>query len=432
MNSTSKGDKLEDAFHRYLVDQKDRGELVFGAYPSQNCKIYKKKEYYCREREAYVEFDVVLELYRTGSDVPHLYVIFECKNHDASVSEIYVNDFSSKIGRIFPHASKGVIVVTSRLQSGAEMVARNGAMGIVKFDEHGLEIVADRKSSFLEHGFVRAQIFRSDDVAKSLKFSGFHDGKFFATLDELLTDLDPEAAALSRYDLEAGGRSVPFLSIEQIKVAAEKALKSIDYTSDAVDLPKLCQMLSIDLQFSDREMIDVDGTPILGSANFRRKMIMINSHSLQTRERFTVAHEIGHFVLDHERYLRSETIVERDLFITNENSNRFNYERLEYQANAFSAELILPDEIFLQKTAQTRRQLDIKDRGHGYIFVDDQPCNFLVYNELLSRLSTYFAVSKQAIEVKFKKSKMLTDQRRRNEIPPIASLINVLTSFQKH
>jgi len=432
VNSTSKGDKLEDAFHRYLVDQKDRGELVFGAYPSQNCKIYKKKAYYCREREAYVEFDVVLELYRTGNDIPHLYVIFECKNHDASVSEIYVNDFSSKIGRIFPHASKGVIVVTSRLQSGAETVARNGAMGIVKFDEHGLEIVADRKGSFLEHGFVRAQIFRSDDLAKSLKFSGFHNGKYFATVDGLLTDLDPEATAFSGYDLKAGGRSAPFLSIEQIKLTAEKALKSIDYTSDAVDLFKLCRILSIDLQFSDHEMVDVDGTLILGSANFSQKMIIINSHSLQKRERFTLAHEIGHFDLDHERYLRSETIVERDLFITTEKSSRFNYERLEYQANAFAAELILPDAVFLQKTAQLRRQLEIRDRGYGYIFVDDQPCNFVVYNELLSRLSNYFAVSKQAIEVKFRKSRMLTDHRRSNETPPIASLINVLTSFREH
>jgi Zn-dependent peptidase ImmA (M78 family) len=432
VNSTSKGDKLEDAFHRYLIDQKDRGELVFGAYPPRNCKIHKKKAYYCREREAYVEFDVVLELYRTGSDIPHLYVIFECKNHDASVSEIYVNDFSSKIGRIFPHASKGVIVVTSRLQSGAETVARNGGMGIVKFDEHGLEIVADRRGSYMEHGFVRAQIFRSDDLTKSLKFSGFHDGKYSATIDDLLKNLDPESTALSRYDLEASGRSVPFLSIEQIKLAAAKVLESTDYASGAVDLFKICRILSIDLQFSDRDVIDIDGTPILGSANFRRKTIEINSHSIKTRERFTIAHEIGHFVLGHEQYLRSEAIVERDLFVTDEKSSSFNYERLEYQANAFSAELILPDAVFLQKTAQFRRDLEIRDRGHGYVFVDDQPCNFLVYNELLLRLSNYFEVSKQAIEVKLRKSKMLTDRRRRNEISPIASLISDLILFRRH
>lgn len=284
----------------------------------------------------------------------------------------------------------------------------------------------------MEHGFVRAQIFQSDYLTKSLKFSGFHDGKYFATIDELLTNLASEATALPRHDLEASGRSVPFLSIEQIKSAAAKVLESTDYKSGAVDLSKLCLSLSIDLQFSDRDVSDVDGTPILGSANFGRKTIEINSHSIKTRERFTIAHEIGHFVLDHERYLRSETIVERDLFVTDEKSSSFNYERLEYQANAFSAELILPDAVFLRKTAQFRRDLEIRDRGHGYVFVDDQPCNFIVYNELLLRLSNYFEVSKQAIEVKLRKSKMLTDRRRRNEISSIARLISDLTLFRRH
>lgn len=431
MNSTSKGDRLEDAFYRYLIDQKDRGELVFGVYPAKNCKIYKKKSYYDRERKADVQFDVVLELYQSGRDNPHLYVIFECKNHDASISEIYVNDFSTKIGRMFPHASKGIMVVTSRLQSGAEMVARNGAMGIVKFDEYGLEIVADRKDRFLENGFLHAQMFIGASTTKSLKFSGFYDGKYFSSITDFVKSLDSNESAQFRYDLKTRGPLVPFLSIEQIKSAAEQILDSISYTSGAVDLDRICQILSIDLQFSDREVVDIDGTPVLGSAIFSQKMIVINSHSLQTRERFTLAHEIGHFVLNHEHYLRSESVIERDLFITKEKSKIFNYERLEYQANAFAAELILPDASFLQQTARIRRDLDIKDRGHGYIFVDDQPCNFSVYNELLARLSNYFQVSKQAVEVKLKKLRMLTDQRKRDEPSLMANLLSDMAYVRK-
>ncbi|MBY3143971.1 ImmA/IrrE family metallo-endopeptidase [Rhizobium laguerreae] len=428
MSSTSKGDKLEDSFHQYLLDQQDRGELIFGAYPPENCKIHKKKEYYCREREAYVEFDVVIELYRTGRDTPHLYVMFECKNHDASVSEIYVNDFSSKIGRIFPHATKGIFVITSRLQSGAEKVARNGGMGIVKYDEHGLEIIADRRGSYFEQGYVRSQIFRSDVPAKSLRFSAFNDGKYFATMDDLLADLD--TGSIDKRQREARGPSVPFLTIKQIKDCAAKTLQQADYVSGAVDLSKICKVLSIDLQIADRAVFDTDGAAILGSANFGRKIIEINAHTLKTRERFTIAHEIGHFVLDHEQYLRSETIIERDLFITKEKPSSFNYERLEYQANAFSAELILPDDVFLRKTAHFRRDLDFRNIGHGYIFVDNQPCNYVPYEELLSRLSTYFEVSKQAIEVKFKKAKMLTDSRKRNEPGAIGNFVGDISSFR--
>ncbi|PSM19321.1 ImmA/IrrE family metallo-endopeptidase [Nitratireductor sp. StC3] len=432
MNSTSKGDKLEDAFYRYLVEQKDRGDLVFGVYAAKNCKIYKRKSYYCRQRHSDVEFDVVLEIYRTGSDTPHLYVIFECKNHKANVSEMHINDFSSKIGRIFPYASKGVIVVTSRLQSGAEMVARNGAMGIVKFDEHGLEIVADRKSKFLENAFLSAQMFWNENIKKSLKFSGFYEGKYYSNIGDMVTSLDPEVTNDLRFDQECVDHAVPFLSLTQIKLTAEKLLNSTGYTSGAVDLIKICQILSIDLHFSDRKVVDIDGTSILGSAIFGQKMIVINSHSLQTRERFTLAHEIGHFALDHERYLLSESIVERDLFVTKDKSKDFNYDRLEYQANIFAAELILPDVHFLQKVIQFRRDLGIKDRGHGYIFVDDQPYNFFIYNEMLSRLSNYFQVSRQAIEVKLRNSKMLTDQRKRNRAFPIFDALNDMVSNRKN
>lgn len=80
MNSTHKGNKLEDAFYKYLLDQKSRGDLVYGLHPPENCKILRKKEYYCREREDYVQFDIVLELYRQGRSSAHSYVVFECKN----------------------------------------------------------------------------------------------------------------------------------------------------------------------------------------------------------------------------------------------------------------------------------------------------------------------------------------------------------------
>ena len=425
MSPTNKGNELEDAFYRYLVEQQESGDLVFGVYAPQNCKVFKKKSYYCRDREADVEFDVVLEIYRTGSETPHLYVFFECKNHRSSVPDIYIREFSSKIGSIFPNASKGVMVVASRLQSGAEMVARNRSMGIVKFDEHGLEIVAERKDCFMDNGFLRAQIFQHANIAKSLKISGYYDGKYFSSIRDLLAELNSETKYKSVDDSKKYSYQAPFLSEEQIMSYVTKILEFCEYKSGVVDLPKVCRNLEIDLQFSHRKVIGIDGVPILGGAVFGRdKVIIINSHSLETRERFTIAHEIGHFVLNHEKYLRSESIVENDLFISDENKNMFNYDRLEYQANMFASELILPYLFFVRQTAQFRKDLGIRNRGHGYIFVDDQPCNFSVYDELLSRLSNHFHVSKQAIEVKLRRSRMLTDQRKRNETPPVASLFS--------
>ncbi|MBX3596546.1 MAG: ImmA/IrrE family metallo-endopeptidase [Rhizobiaceae bacterium] len=414
MNSTNKGDVLENAFYSYLTDQQNRGELVFDTHPPQNCKIYKKKRYYCRERQGYVEFDVVIEVYGTRRTSPSIYVIFECKNHRARISESRVTDFLHKIGRLFPHNSKGILVVTSKLQAGAENIARNAGIGIVKYNEHGFEIVADRKENTpFDQRFVHSQIFQVDNNTKPLKFSGFHDGKYFASIADLINSLDGKIAETPKRERSSKRQSLPFLSFDQIKLTATQLLEQLGYTAGAVDVRKICQNLSIDLQFSDRKVIDAAGVAVLGSANFARKTIIVNPHSYEARERFTIAHEIGHFALGHGRYLRFETIAEEDLLVASEKPDDCDYGRLEYQANTFAAELLLPDQFFLHRTSQIRRDLEFKDRGHGYIFVDDEYWNYIPYNELISRLSTYFEASKQAIEYKLKRSNLVTDHRRK-------------------
>lgn len=416
MNTAAKGDELVNAFYQYLVDQKNIGQLIYGVYPPENCRIYKKKKYYCKERENYVEFDIVIELYRSGGEAPHSHIIFECKNHKGSIPEIYINEFKEKVFRIFKNAGKSIFIFTSKLQSGAENVAKNARIGLAKYNEYGLEIIAERKEICIEFDFIRSQILQNNKTMKSLKFSGFYDGKYFGMIGEFLSAIDCGSEEYSRHENEGKNLSIPFLTTKQIKDAAVQVLNRVNYRSGAVDVGEICRSLSIELQSVDQDIYDADGALIIGSANFERRTIQINSHSClrETRQRFTIGHEIGHFCLSHELYIRSEATIESDLFVTHELADSFNYERLEYQANAFCSELILPDESFLQKTREIRRDLDIKDRGHGYIFVDDQPCNYFPYEELLARLSNYFMVSKQAIEVKFKREKMVTDQRRKN------------------
>lgn len=426
MSSVEKGNKLEDIFYQFLLDQREHGSLLFGIYPPANCKIFKKKSYYCKEREADVEFDVVIELYGEGRSEPHLHVVFECKNHTGNVSETHVNDFSSKIGRIFPHAVKGVLVVSSRLQSGADKVARNRRLGIVKYDANGLEIVADRKGGALvETGFIKSQIFRGDHSRKSLKFSAYCDGKFFSSIGQLIKQLDPEQP--DEVDSARTFTPIPYLAVDVIKARVKEILTDVDYRGGAVDLEQICSSLSIKLTYSRQDIRDIDGLSVLGSANFTRNTITINANGNPNRERFTLGHEIGHFSLRHGAYLTSENIIERDLLIK-DMPDSSGYDRLEYQANTFSSNLILPDEFFIKKTAQFRHLLQISDRGHGYIFVDDQPFNLMIYDELLTALSNHFVVSKQAIQIKFKSLGMLTDRRERDHGTPV---MQVFEAFQR-
>ncbi|WP_434714265.1 ImmA/IrrE family metallo-endopeptidase (plasmid) [Rhizobium sp. YTUHZ045] len=342
MNSTATGNSLEDALVKYLIDQQERGDLVYGAYPPDLCKIRKKAKYPCPDRGKPVEFDVVIEVYREGGKTPHLYAVFECKNYKSGIPEDRVRVFSDQIGSVFGHSVKGILVLSSRLQSGAEMIARSRSMGIVKFIESGADVVVDRRDR-VESAFLKSQIFEGEHRVKSLKFSAYFDGRFFSSIGQLLECFDQDSVGRTTGPASI---SVPYTSLDEIRAFATEIVEAIGYKAGPIDLTEICAAMSLELKFTRTNVFDEDATLILGSANFDRNVIEINSHDNEFRERFTIGHEIGHFCLGHGRYLRSETVVERDLLLDVEGAENFNFTRLELQANLFASEIVLPDKSF--------------------------------------------------------------------------------------
>ena len=427
MNTTAKGNKLEDELFKYLLDQQGGGDRVFDLYPADLCKIRKKPKYHCPERKKPVEFDVVIEVYRKGREAPHSYVVFECKNYKSGIPESRVTDFSDKMGRIFGHAVKGILVVSSRLQSGAETIARSRSMGIVKLNETGLDVVADRRQwRAVESAFVESQIFEGENRVKSLKFSAYFEGRFFSSIAQLLECFEEET------DRKPASRSskvsVPYISPDDVRAFAAEVLDGVGYKEGAVNLNEVCAAMSLKLKFSRKNVFDEDGALILGSARFDRNTIEINAHKNRFRERFTIGHEIGHFCLGHGRYLRSETVIERDLLVDAEAEETFDFTRLEVQANLFASEIILPDQVFRIAVEVGRKRLDMRDIGFGGIYVDDNAWTYQPYNQLISDLSEYFCVSRQATEIRLKRLGLVNDQRKYGDT---ASLIGqIFANFQ--
>ena len=412
MDTVSKGNQLEGDFYDFLCDQRELGGLVYGVHAPQTCAIHHKKKYFCSERENHIEFDVVIEVTGEGRAKPALFVVFECKNHTGAVQERDVRDFSDKIRSVFGHAGKGILVFSSRLQTGAEKLCQSRRIGLAKFDKNGLEIKADRKGwACSEAKFVEKQFFEDESRAKSFKFSAFYNGRFSGSVDHLLQSIDPNIVQDNGPRIARTRSSVPFLSDVEIQFRAETLLAKAEHKAGPVDLVGICSSLSLSLAFSEQTICDSTGELILGSANFDSRSIEINFHENKQRQRFAIGHEIGHFYLGHGQYLRSEITLERDLLSSDEPSCDFSYERLERQANNFASDLLLPEALFLEKVQEFRESLEIKDRGHGYIYVDDQPCNFHPYNSLLLQLSLYFDVSRKAVEVKLKKLGLITDGR---------------------
>lgn len=125
-------------------------------------------------------------------------------------------------------------------------------------------------------------------------------------------------------------------AIEVAKEEAKDLLKQSEITSTPVKVYKLAKNLGIEIkEFTFSENI---------SGFLKRKsksglpLIVVNATDSEVRKRFTIAHEIGHFILHSNASLHvdSEMVHFRD----EKSSKAVSIE--EIQANQFAAELLMP------------------------------------------------------------------------------------------
>lgn len=413
MHNVAKGDELELKLLKFLSDQKARGELLCGGYPAELCRINPKGLYWHPNRGAYIEFDLVIEFKLKNSEEVHSYIVFECKNYKGKIPVGEAEKFSYSLSSVFKNNSKGIIVVQSGLQSGAEETAKKTGIAIAKLDESGLQFIIHRSSSILnKQEFIKRDFYSNNKDNKPLKFSSYYNDRFYGSMSDLLNALVPSLQSKPPLR-DQNPATAPFISDTDIASAVNDLLLKGNYQAGEVDLTKICDQISVELSFQDEDQWDSHGNEILGHADFERRIILVNRHENKHRERFTIAHEIGHFCLEHDRYLRSEPVIKRDFFKEDENESKFDYDRLEIQANKFASHLLMPDTAFRMKVREIRKTLDMRNRGYGDVYVDDQPGNQQAYWELLNRLSTHFNVSKQAVELRLKNTIGVTDKRTR-------------------
>jgi Zn-dependent peptidase ImmA (M78 family) len=87
----------------------------------------------------------------------------------------------------------------------------------------------------------------------------------------------------------------------------------------------------------------------------KKMVIAVNEFHPKTRQRFTAAHEIGHFQLKHGGQL----FIDRGLVNFRDSDSSTGEIEQEREANAFAAELLMPEE-FLRK--DLRKRIDIKNQ----------------------------------------------------------------------
>ena len=159
---------------------------------------------------------------------------------------------------------------------------------------------------------------------------------------------------------------------------AKELLARLSIKSPPIPVEKIAKALGAQVRFApfDDELSGMvhikDGVPIIG----------INSLHHPNRQRFTIAHELGHLEL-HRQMITSNVHVDKEFpALMRDSSSATGKERIEIQANQFAAELLMPRVMLEQALAGIRSDID-----------DDGP---------IEELAKKFRVSKQALEYRIR------------------------------
>ena len=207
---------------------------------------------------------------------------------------------------------------------------------------------------------------------------------------------------------------MPFLRKDQIEAKCKILLERIGYKEGPLLLESIYQK-EVDTSSLEVRVMEDDTNDHLGTISFFPTIIKIfKDQKSQTRQKFTLAHELGHFYLGHAEFMSGEYCEESDYTPLDAISGGIKeIARMEWQANYFASCLILPREPLLDLFARLLVEHDLKDHGFGYLFVDDQPVNTSTYMSITSVLKKVFDVSHSAVTLRLQMLGLLNDQRGR-------------------
>ncbi len=140
---------------------------------------------------------------------------------------------------------------------------------------------------------------------------------------------------------------------DRARAAAGELLARFNVTSLPVPLERITRALGVKIQYSAFEgdlsgmAFVTDNTPIAG----------VNALHHPHRQRFTLAHELGHIQL-HRDVLTAQVHVDKGILRRDAMSSA-GIEPLEIEANAFAAELLMPQALLDAEIAG--RQVDLED-----------------------------------------------------------------------
>jgi Zn-dependent peptidase ImmA (M78 family) len=426
MNTVQVGDSLEQKIFNLLSKEINEGRF-FGN--SSCCKIFRKKGYYSAAREKNIIFDVSIEFYLPNASNYSMLILVECKNYTHPVPVDDIEEFWAKAEQVGQCNTKAVLATNASLQSSAYNVAKSKGMGYLRYfgeSEHKWELYRSPSASALS-----SSVENSDAIFAGLTNEYFQSEIFdlymlsparttnvlWDFIEDLINDSNLEPFEIRSISNPPSSQHhlVPFIEKERLEELSYDVLMSTDYLIGEVNLTNICaqeqEKSGLTVLLNQPLPIDVK-TPRCGQISFENLEIKIFTHTNPLRERFTLAHELAHHFLQHGKHMRTESCDESDFSIQRiKISNGSGISRMEFQANYFAASLLMPKINFLNDFKRLTRALELTNRGHGALFVDNQTCNVKNYEAITNTLMQRYSVSRAAIAIRLSSLGMLNDVR---------------------
>jgi Zn-dependent peptidase ImmA (M78 family) len=447
MTSVQTGNQLEDAIHALLRTEIDAGRFFA---KKSSCKLYKRKGYYSEDRKAKIIFDVSIEIYLPGAHEYSVLVLIECKNYTHTVPVNDVEEFYSKVQQVGAANSKAILASTAAFQSGTREFAKSTKMGLLRyFDAEHFKWELHRSPSASARGVnleaessvvegLSQPAFRSEVFDLFLQTPTRVTNSLWDLFDDIVATSTLSSAEVRKVSNSRNCQSnlVPFREKGELEALADETLDDIAYDAGTVSLASICSReakragLVVEHQ---TPVPDPDSeNPPLGRIEFSPLRILLFAYDRPhpARDRFTLAHELAHHLLGHGSYMTRESCDESDFVLHRRRiDDGTDIARLEYQANYFAASLLMPRKNFIEDFWKLLEGLDIRSKGFGPLYVDNQQCNIDNYFAVTAALMNRYKVSRASATIRLESLGLLRDARKPQGPAPLqASLLSALES----
>jgi Zn-dependent peptidase ImmA (M78 family) len=147
------------------------------------------------------------------------------------------------------------------------------------------------------------------------------------------------------------------MSRENLEAKAEKTLRDTDTFRVPVAIDQVARRLNLTMEAGALGE-DVSGMLIIRG---ERGAIGYNSAHARVRQRFTISHEIAHFLLHAKRGGKPQLFIDRYVSFRRDANSSAGADRDEVEANQLGAALLMPRRLVQQEIRNNELNLDDED-----------------------------------------------------------------------